>query len=211
MQSSPRAPSSKRSIQSPQMHQAGPAAASPVSLFLPPTCFLAVGAKSFTSLAPMPTSHPPDADLSSPDMRHFPDMYLHLISGYKHSLLQEGYGLTNFSHPGYRPTLGSSPQDRGQIQGLEDSERDSRGSQGPLSSWLGHGQPHLGYTTQCQATAGTRRTSQGKRMGNYAENPHSSFNSDAIELGLKDQKEFNHIPPPPPRHDSKKNMHLENI
>lgn len=118
------------------------------------------------------------------------------ISGYKHSLLQEGYGPTTFSHPGYRPTLGSSPQDRGQIQGLEDSERDWRGSQGPLSSWLGHGQPHLGYTTQCQATAGLRRTSQGKRMGNYAENPHSNFNPDAIELGLKDQKDFNHIFPP---------------
>ena len=178
------------------MHQAGPAAASPVSLFLPPTRFLALGAKSSTSLAPMPTSHPPDVDWSSSDMRRFSAVSLHLISSYKYSLLQEGYGLTTFSHSGYMPTLGSSPKDRGQIQGLEDSERDSRGSQGPLSSWLGHGQTHLGYTTQCQATAGTRHTSQGKRLGNYTENPHSNFNSDAIELGLKDQKDFNHIFPP---------------
>ena len=53
-----------------------------------------------------------------------------------YSLLQEGYGLIIFAHPGLvRPTLGSSPQDRDQIQGLEDSEGDSEGSPGRPALW----------------------------------------------------------------------------
>ena len=133
--------------------------------------------------------------------------WMTLLSLY--SLLQEGYGLIIFAHTGLvRPTLGSSPQDRDQIQGLEDSEGDSEGSPGCLALWPGHRQPCLGCITQRQVSAGVCCSSQWQRMGNSTESPHSKFNSDAIELGLKDEKGFLTTCSP---HDSKTNKHLENI
>ena len=80
-----------------------------------------------------------------------------------YSLLQEGYGLIIFAHPGLvRPTLGSSPQDRDQIPGLEDSEGDSGGSPRHPALWPGHGQPYLGAQSSVKSLPASAVPVSGK-------------------------------------------------